>query len=163
MSSSCFCSIPKNSTVILLKVALPSHIRCSDVFNVKHLLPYHGDSSDDDLVVNSRANFVYLGGNDAGPSIEERPFCFWEAPQTKASRAERNNVSRHESRSSRYCVNDKEDGLQGTDISKITRKQSKNGQARTRESKKYKKKPKNQSQSQKSQALSQIQSTTVKQ
>ncbi|GJT44032.1 putative reverse transcriptase domain-containing protein [Tanacetum coccineum] len=41
---------------------LPSHIRCSDVFNVNHLLPYHGDSSDDDLVVNSRANFVYLGG-----------------------------------------------------------------------------------------------------
>ncbi|GJU41641.1 putative nucleotidyltransferase, ribonuclease H [Tanacetum coccineum] len=27
---------------------LPSHIRCSDVFNVKHLLPYHGDSSYDD-------------------------------------------------------------------------------------------------------------------
>ncbi|GJV10386.1 putative reverse transcriptase domain-containing protein [Tanacetum coccineum] len=38
---------------------LPSHIRCSDVFNVKHLLPYHGDSSEDDLVMNSRANFVY--------------------------------------------------------------------------------------------------------
>ncbi|GKC39996.1 putative reverse transcriptase domain-containing protein, partial [Tanacetum coccineum] len=41
---------------------LPSHIQCPDVFNVKHLLPYHGDSSDDDLVVNSRANFVYPGG-----------------------------------------------------------------------------------------------------
>ncbi|GJT81307.1 hypothetical protein Tco_1055649 [Tanacetum coccineum] len=26
------------------------HIRCSDVFNVKHLLPYHGDSFDDDIV-----------------------------------------------------------------------------------------------------------------
>ncbi|GJY66377.1 hypothetical protein Tco_0468615 [Tanacetum coccineum] len=35
----------------------------------------------------------------------------------------------------------------GTDISKITRKQLKNGQARTRESEEYKKKPKNQSRS----------------
>ncbi|GJW92152.1 retrovirus-related pol polyprotein from transposon TNT 1-94 [Tanacetum coccineum] len=40
----------------------------------------------------------------------------------------------------------------GTDKSKITRKQSKNEQARTRESEEYKKKPKNQSRSQKSQA-----------
>ncbi|GJX68100.1 putative reverse transcriptase domain-containing protein, partial [Tanacetum coccineum] len=39
-----------------------------------------------------------------------------------------------------------------TDKSKITRKQSKNGQARIRESEEYKKKPKNQSRSQKSQA-----------
>ncbi|GJU18429.1 putative nucleotidyltransferase, ribonuclease H [Tanacetum coccineum] len=66
-----------NSNAYRLK--LPSHIRCSDVFNVKHLLPYHGDSSDDDLVVNSRANFVYPGGNDAGPSIEERAILFLEA------------------------------------------------------------------------------------
>ncbi|GKC97135.1 putative reverse transcriptase domain-containing protein, partial [Tanacetum coccineum] len=40
---------------------LPSHIRCSDVFNVKHLIPYHGDSSDDDFAMNSRMNFVYSG------------------------------------------------------------------------------------------------------
>ncbi|GKB94978.1 putative reverse transcriptase domain-containing protein [Tanacetum coccineum] len=66
-----------NSNAYRLK--LPSHIRCSDVFNVKHLLPYHGDSSDDDLVVNSRENFVYPGGNDAGPSIEERAILFLEA------------------------------------------------------------------------------------
>ncbi|GKA95172.1 putative reverse transcriptase domain-containing protein [Tanacetum coccineum] len=66
-----------NSNAYRLK--LPSHIRCSDVFNVKHLLPYHGDSSDDDLVVNSRANFVYPGENDAGPSIEERAILFLEA------------------------------------------------------------------------------------
>ncbi|GJY42538.1 putative reverse transcriptase domain-containing protein [Tanacetum coccineum] len=33
------------------RLNLPSHIRCSDFFNVKHLLPYHGDSSDDDLVM----------------------------------------------------------------------------------------------------------------
>ncbi|GKD12268.1 putative reverse transcriptase domain-containing protein [Tanacetum coccineum] len=47
------------------------------------------------------------------------------------------------------------------DISKITRKQSKNGQARTRESEENKKKPKNQSQSQKVKDRSQIQSTAV--
>ncbi|GJS89108.1 hypothetical protein Tco_0771744 [Tanacetum coccineum] len=44
-----------------------------------HLLPYHGDSSDDDPVVNSRANFVYPGENDAGPSIEEREYFILEA------------------------------------------------------------------------------------
>lgn len=65
-----------NSNAYRLK--LPSHIRCSDVFNVKHLLPYHGDS-DDDLAVNSRTNFVYPGGNDAGPSVEERAIMFLEA------------------------------------------------------------------------------------
>ncbi|GJV08645.1 putative nucleotidyltransferase, ribonuclease H [Tanacetum coccineum] len=59
-----------NSNAYRLK--LPSHIRCSDVFNVKHLISYHGDSSDDDLAMNSRMNFVYPGGNDGGPSIEER-------------------------------------------------------------------------------------------
>ncbi|GJV15141.1 putative reverse transcriptase domain-containing protein [Tanacetum coccineum] len=51
-----------NSNAYRLK--LPTHIRCSDVFNVKHLIPYHGDSSDDDLAMNSRKNFVYSGGND---------------------------------------------------------------------------------------------------
>ncbi|GKE20230.1 hypothetical protein Tco_1431742, partial [Tanacetum coccineum] len=45
-----------NSNAYRLK--LPSHIRCSDVFNVKHLIPYHGDSSDDGLAMNSRTNFV---------------------------------------------------------------------------------------------------------
>nr|GEX82824.1 putative reverse transcriptase domain-containing protein [Tanacetum cinerariifolium] len=39
-------------------------------------LPYHGDSSIDDLVGNSRMNFVYLWGNDAGPSVEERALLF---------------------------------------------------------------------------------------
>ncbi|GJR59252.1 hypothetical protein Tco_1501414 [Tanacetum coccineum] len=46
-----------------------------------------------------------------------------------------------------------------TDISKITRKTVKNGQARTRESEEYKKKPKNQSRSQKYQAS--VKSNTV--
>ncbi|GJQ99381.1 putative nucleotidyltransferase, ribonuclease H [Tanacetum coccineum] len=63
-----------NSNAYNLK--LPSHIRCSDVFNVKHLIPYHGDPSDDDLAMNSRTNFVYPKGNDGGPSIEERADFF---------------------------------------------------------------------------------------
>ncbi|GJV31416.1 reverse transcriptase domain-containing protein [Tanacetum coccineum] len=66
-----------NSNAYRLK--LPSHIRCSDVFNVKHLLPYHGDSSNEDSVGNSRTNFVYPGGNDVNPSIEERANLFLEA------------------------------------------------------------------------------------
>ncbi|GJR65739.1 putative nucleotidyltransferase, ribonuclease H [Tanacetum coccineum] len=52
---------------------------CSDVFNVKHLIPYHGDSFDDDLAMNLRMNFVYPGGNDGGQSIEERADLFLEA------------------------------------------------------------------------------------
>ncbi|GKB55735.1 hypothetical protein Tco_0911921, partial [Tanacetum coccineum] len=48
-----------------------------------------------------------------------------------------------------------------TDKSKITRKQSKNGQARIRESEEYKKKPKIQSRSQKSQASVKSWSTKV--
>ncbi|GJZ89746.1 hypothetical protein Tco_0661528 [Tanacetum coccineum] len=47
----------------------------------------------------------------------------------------------------------------GTDISKLIRKPSKNGQAQTRESEEYKKKPKNQSRSQEVKDRSQIQST----
>ncbi|GJV20460.1 putative nucleotidyltransferase, ribonuclease H [Tanacetum coccineum] len=74
-----------NSNAYRLK--LPSHIRCSDVFNVKHLLPYRADSSDDDLVVNSRANFVYPGGNDAGPSVEEHAQLFLEAQDRMKKRA----------------------------------------------------------------------------
>nr|GEV97174.1 hypothetical protein [Tanacetum cinerariifolium] len=54
-------------------------IRCSDVFNVKHILPYHGDSSDEDNVGNSRTNFFYPRGNDVNPSIKERADLFLEA------------------------------------------------------------------------------------
>nr|GEW03622.1 putative reverse transcriptase domain-containing protein [Tanacetum cinerariifolium] len=66
-----------NSNAYRLK--LPRHIRCSDVFNVKHLLPYHGNSFDEDSVGNSRTNFVYPGGNDVNPCIEERADLFLEA------------------------------------------------------------------------------------
>nr|GEV21245.1 hypothetical protein [Tanacetum cinerariifolium] len=42
-------------------------------------LPYHGDSSHDDLVGNSRTNFVYPWGNDEGPSIEKQALLFLDA------------------------------------------------------------------------------------
>nr|GEX44790.1 putative reverse transcriptase domain-containing protein [Tanacetum cinerariifolium] len=46
---------------------LPSRVRTSDVFNVKHLISFVGDSSDDDdaAVPDSRSNLLYHGGNDA--------------------------------------------------------------------------------------------------
>ncbi|GJU65923.1 putative reverse transcriptase domain-containing protein [Tanacetum coccineum] len=71
-----------------------NHIRCCDVFNVNHLLPYHGDSSDDDdLVGNSRMNFVCLWGNDAGPSVEERALLFLEARPCEEKKASKFRVS----------------------------------------------------------------------
>ncbi|GJY79709.1 putative nucleotidyltransferase, ribonuclease H [Tanacetum coccineum] len=74
-----------NSNAYRLK--LPSHIRCSDVFNVKHLIPYHGDSYDDELAMNSRTNFVYPRVNDGGPSIEEQADLFLEAQDRVKKRA----------------------------------------------------------------------------
>ncbi|GKE97314.1 hypothetical protein Tco_0020665, partial [Tanacetum coccineum] len=79
-----------NSNTYRLK--LPSHIRCFDVFNVKHLIPYHGDSSDDDLAMNSRTNFVYPGGNDGGPSIEEWADLFLEAQDRVKKRASNQQI-----------------------------------------------------------------------
>nr|GFB87543.1 putative reverse transcriptase domain-containing protein [Tanacetum cinerariifolium] len=52
-------------------------------------LPYHGDSSDDDLVGNSRTNFVYPWGNDEGPSIEERSLLFLEAQDRVKEKAKK--------------------------------------------------------------------------
>nr|GEV00955.1 hypothetical protein [Tanacetum cinerariifolium] len=66
-----------NSNAYRLK--LPSHILCSDVFNVKHLLPYHGNSSNEYSVGNLRTNFVYPGRNDVNTSIEEWADLFLEA------------------------------------------------------------------------------------
>nr|GEX73060.1 putative reverse transcriptase domain-containing protein [Tanacetum cinerariifolium]GEX86563.1 putative reverse transcriptase domain-containing protein [Tanacetum cinerariifolium]GEX87186.1 putative reverse transcriptase domain-containing protein [Tanacetum cinerariifolium] len=50
-------------------------------------LPYHGDSSDDDLVGNSRTNFVYLWGNDEGPGIKERALLFLETQDRMKKKA----------------------------------------------------------------------------
>ncbi|PKI59742.1 hypothetical protein CRG98_019845 [Punica granatum] len=56
-----------NSNAYQLK--LPSHIRIADVFNVKHLIPYTGDSSDDD---DSRTSSLHLGENDAAEDLTSR-------------------------------------------------------------------------------------------
>ncbi|PKI36368.1 hypothetical protein CRG98_043241, partial [Punica granatum] len=56
-----------NSNAYRLK--LPSHIRTVDVFNVKHLVPYIGDSSDDD---DSRSNSLHPGENDAVENLASR-------------------------------------------------------------------------------------------
>eukprot|EP00268_Persea_americana_P005654 TRINITY_DN11911_c0_g1_i4.p1 TRINITY_DN11911_c0_g1~~TRINITY_DN11911_c0_g1_i4.p1 ORF type:complete len:330 (-),score=59.07 TRINITY_DN11911_c0_g1_i4:1731-2720(-) len=47
------------------RLKLQTHVQTADVFNVKHLIPYFGDSSDDDAIGNSRANFLHPGENDA--------------------------------------------------------------------------------------------------
>ncbi|GJR26973.1 putative reverse transcriptase domain-containing protein [Tanacetum coccineum] len=46
------------------RLRLPSHVRTSYVFNVKHLIPFLGDSSsnEDDAVPDSRSNLLYPGG-----------------------------------------------------------------------------------------------------
>ena len=36
------------------QLKLPSHLRISSVFNVRHLVPYIGDSSEDEEASNSR-------------------------------------------------------------------------------------------------------------
>ena len=46
------------------RLNLPSHIRTSDVFNVKHLVLFHGDS-DEDEHLNSKANFPQPSEDDA--------------------------------------------------------------------------------------------------
>jgi hypothetical protein len=44
------------------QLKLPSHIKASDVFNVKHLVPFIDDSSDEDA--NSMTNSLQLGEDD---------------------------------------------------------------------------------------------------
>ncbi|XP_031396103.1 uncharacterized protein LOC116207332 [Punica granatum] len=48
---------------------LPSHIRIIDVFNVKHLIPYTCDNSDDDDLM---ANSLHQGENDAVEDVANR-------------------------------------------------------------------------------------------
>ena len=60
-----------NSNAYHLK--LPSHIRTTYVFNVKHLVPFTGDSSDDS---DSRPDSIHPRENDAG--IEEQALRFLE-------------------------------------------------------------------------------------
>ena len=55
------------------RLKLPSHVRTADVFNVKHLIPFTGDSSGDDAVPNSRSNFLSPEENDA---VQEQALAF---------------------------------------------------------------------------------------
>ena len=57
------------------RLRLPSHIRTADVFNVKHLIPFTGDSSDDDAIANLWSNFMSLGENDV---VQEQALEFME-------------------------------------------------------------------------------------
>jgi hypothetical protein len=45
------------------QLKLPSHIKTADVFNIKHLVPFFDDSSEEDA--NSRANSLQPGEDDA--------------------------------------------------------------------------------------------------
>ena len=60
-----------NSNAYRLK--LPSHTNTSDVFNVKHLIPYRGDSSEEEEeeVLNLRANSFQPGEEDADSKAED--------------------------------------------------------------------------------------------
>ncbi|KAB5512641.1 hypothetical protein DKX38_029669 [Salix brachista] len=51
------------------RLRLPSHIRTADVFNVKHLIPYSDDSSQEDTDYTSRTTFLHPGGDDAASSL----------------------------------------------------------------------------------------------
>lgn len=46
------------------RLALPSHVRTSDVFNVKHLIPFVADSSSEDDHPDSRSNLSNPAGDD---------------------------------------------------------------------------------------------------
>ncbi|KAI9160080.1 hypothetical protein LWI28_003709 [Acer negundo] len=65
------------------RLKLPSHIRTHNVFNVKHLIPFHGDSSDDDTAINSRTNFLQPGENDAVDQLALDYLEGWDLKQTK--------------------------------------------------------------------------------
>ncbi|KAI9174135.1 hypothetical protein LWI28_012455 [Acer negundo] len=65
------------------RLKLPSHIRTHNVFNVKHLIPFHGDSSDDDTAINSRTNFLQPRENDAADQLALDYLEGWDLKQTK--------------------------------------------------------------------------------
>ena len=56
-------SAKKIGPIEVIEKINPSHIQTVDIFNVKHLIPYVGDSSSgDDDAGNSRQIFFTLGG-----------------------------------------------------------------------------------------------------
>ncbi|KAL5861937.1 hypothetical protein ACOSQ4_003233 [Xanthoceras sorbifolium] len=67
------------------RLKLPTHIRTHDMFNIKHLIPFHGDSSNDETVGNSRSNFLQPGENDAA-AIDDMALEFMEGWDRKKPR-----------------------------------------------------------------------------
>jgi hypothetical protein len=82
------------------RLKLPSHIKTSDVFNVKHLVSFIGDSSDE--YVNSRANshqlweddvdqieseFMRMNGNDASVKTPQRIVTRSQTRKTEEDRS----------------------------------------------------------------------------
>lgn len=65
-----------NDNTYMLK--LPSHIKTSDIFNVRHLIPYQGDSSEDDLDL--RSSSFSLGETEAD-HVAENYFQTFEHPK----------------------------------------------------------------------------------
>ena len=57
------------------RLKLPSHIDIADVFNVKYLIPYTGDNSNDD---NSRENSIHLGEDDEVELVTNRFLSTWD-------------------------------------------------------------------------------------
>jgi hypothetical protein len=73
------------------QLKLPSHIKTSDVFNVKHLVPVIDDSSEED--VNSRANSLQPGEDDVDQDAWEylrktRADASVETPRKMVTRAQ---------------------------------------------------------------------------
>ena len=64
------------------RLKLPCHVRTADVFNVKHLIPFTGDSSDDDIVPNLRPNFLSPGGND----VDQMALAFMDGLDRRRTR-----------------------------------------------------------------------------
>ncbi|KAH7568724.1 hypothetical protein JRO89_XS06G0037300 [Xanthoceras sorbifolium] len=67
------------------RLRLPSHIRTADVFNVKHLIPYSGDSSGEDTDCTPRSKFLHPGGDDAVATraleyLESKDRCKTDGP-----------------------------------------------------------------------------------
>jgi hypothetical protein len=66
------------------QLKLPSHIKTSNVFNIKHLVPFTGDSSDDD--VNLRANSVQPREDDVDHNAWDYMRKTWKDGSVKTPR-----------------------------------------------------------------------------
>jgi hypothetical protein len=80
------------------RLKLPSHIKTSDVFNVKHLVPFIEDSSEEDA--NSRTNSLQLGEDDVDQIASEfvktnRSDVSVKTPQRMVTRSQTRRTGEH--------------------------------------------------------------------